>query len=246
MKKHSSLILLLLLFSCNYQYIDKPGLKGKVKKYTEYKMNIENNIVKDTFSTMTSIYNRKGQIVDQIIKLKNGEIFDQDFEYDNKENLIKEISYYDKNKIVVNYEYKDTLLTRAYSNSKADSIHTILNEIYYYSDKNKLDWRNYSQIIISDNDTSSYKNKYYYDKNEKLIKSITHWKSIYDSTFIKTKFEYNKFGLYSKSYSFNKNDSLTTTDEYNYEYDNNGSWIKKEIFRNDTLEYIYTRKIDYK
>ena len=104
MKKHSSLILLLLLLSCNYQYIDKPGLKGKIKKYTEYKMNIENNIVKDTFSTMTSNYNRKGQIVDQIVKIKNGETFNQDFEYDNEEKLIKEISYYDENKIVVNYE----------------------------------------------------------------------------------------------------------------------------------------------
>jgi len=245
MKKYSSLFLLLFLLSCNYQFIDKPGLKGKVKKFTEYKMSIENNVVKDTFSIMTTTYNRKGQIVDQIIELKNGETFNQDFEYDKKENLIKEISYYDDNKIVVNYEYKDTLLIRAYSISEADSIYTKMDEIYYYNDKNKLDSRHYSQILVSDNDTSTYNNKYFYDKNEKLNEYITQYKSISNSIFSKTKFDYNKFGLYSKTYSYNNNDKLTTTDEYKYEYDNNGSWVKKEIIRNDILEYIYTRKIDY-
>lgn len=246
MKKYSSLFLLLFLLSCNYQFIDKPGLKGKVKKFTEYKMSIENNIVKDTFSITTTTYNRKGQIVDQIIELKNGETFNQDFEYDKKENLIKEISYYDNNKIVVNYEYKDTLLIRAYSISEADSIYTKMDEIYYYNDKNKLDSRHYSQILISDNDTSTYNNKYFYDNNEKLNEYTTQYKSISDSIFSKTKFEYNKFGLYSKTYSYDNNDKLTTIDEYKYEYDKNGSWVKKEIIRNDTLEYIYTRKIDYK
>ena len=245
MKKTSLIILLFILISCGYKHIDEPGLKGKVKEYTEYKIIPNNKVENDTFSKKTNVFNRNGKVLKQVISQKNGEKFKQDFKYDNKEKLIKAISYYDKNKIIVNYEYKDTLLTRVYGNSESDSISTEMNEKYYYKNNHKLDWVHYSQIILSENDTSAFIGKYYYDKSEKLNKSITQWNSIYDSTFTKTKFEYNKFGLYSKSNDFDKHDSLISKDVYKYEYDNHGSWVKKEVFKNDTLKYIYTRKIDY-
>lgn len=246
MKKLTFIILSLFLINCNYKSIDKSGLKGKVKKCTEYKININDESEKDTFSITTNIYNRNGLLVNQLMELKNGKSFKQDFIYNNNEKLIKEINYFDKNKIIVNYEYKDTLLIGAYSNFKSDTIATIMNEKYHYSNNNKLDRVYYSQIIISDDDTTTFVKKSYYDKNEKLNKLVSQWNSKYDSTFNKTKFEYNKFGLFSKSSDFNKSDSLIGTDEFKYVYDDNGSWVQKEIFRNDTLKYIYTRKIEYK
>lgn len=62
----------------------------------------------------------------------------------------------------------------------------------------------------------------------------------------KNTFEYNDIGLQIKTDKFNAQDNLIETEIYKYDFDKNGSWIVKKTYKNDTLNYINTRTIEYK
>ncbi len=118
-------------------------------------------------------------------------------------------------------------------------------------------------------DTIRIENKYFYDKNNKLI--VEKFNIENDSTFDETKNKYHKNGELKESITvirdnefalternrYNENGDLIektvkTTDEktndvwrYDFEYDLNNNWIEKIEFKNDKPLRIVKRTIEY-
>ncbi len=248
---------LLLIFSflfiicCNYEIVDKPGLKGRIKKVIDYKIMIDKDNKRDTFSISTTKFNNKGQIIEtDVSMLYSKSTYNGINVYNSKDQIIKEIGYFDNIEIIVEYIYKDSLLIRTYGKSEYEEILVEMNEEYFYNNYNKLIKRVYSDISIEqeNQDTVSKNNfTYNYDVEEKLTESKMNMWSIYDSLKVKRIiFEYNDLGLQINANEFNENDDLIETDIFKYEYDKKGNWVMKENFENDTLKNVISRKIEYK
>jgi hypothetical protein len=232
--------------------IDKPGLKGRVKEFTNYQMSMKNidndSILRDTFFITTTKFNKKGKVIEfSSLYTHSNSTYKGINIYDSNNRIIKEIGYYDDNEIIVDYFYKDTILQKICSKSEMDDEINEMNENYFYSDKGKLLKRITSNIFIKNNDTVSLSNWIYkYDSNERPYESETVMNNVRDS-MKKTlnKFEYNDLGLQIKALEYNENDSLINTDIYKYKFDKKGSWIEKKNYKNDTLKYLTTRIIEY-
>lgn len=233
--------------------IDKPGLKGRVKEYTKYKMsnkNLENNsVLRDTIFITTTKFNKKGKIIEysSLYSYSNSTYKGKNI-YDSNDRIIKEIGYYDNDEIIVDYYYKDTLLQKIHSKSEIDSEIYEMNEQYFYNDKGILLKSIMLNISIENNDTVSSSNWISkYDLNERLYETEGIMNNALDSMKrTLNKFEYNDLGLQNKGFEYNENDSLINVDVYKYKFDEKGSWIEKENYENDTLKYLTTRIIEYK
>lgn len=240
------------IISCNYKSIDEPGLKGRVKQFTKYKLSFKKDeTLKDTVLITTTKFNKKGKVVEYLQHFTFAEP-NTDYKgtiiYDDNNRIIKEIGIIDKKEIIVDYVYQDTLLTRTFSKIKNDDPYE-MNEEYFYDDENKLSKRTYSQILFDENniDTiSSTYGVYKYNSKEQLLKSTIITKGKFENLKkTSNKYEYNEFGLQSKILEFNENDSLINVNVYEYKFDNKGSWIEKENYKNDTLVYLTKRMIEY-
>jgi len=252
MKKILFLFLVLSLIGCNYKIINKPGLHGRIKEYTDYNICIESigndSIIKDTISVRRNKLNRNGNLVKfEFLNLHSNSTYSNTNIYNSEGRIIKEIGKFDDNKVVVNYIYKDTLLQKIYSKQKIDNNILELNERYFYNKQGKLFKTIMSNIILDNNDTVSsdiFINKY--DSNNLLSQSLIIMNSAFDSTE-KTfcKYEYEDSGLLNKTFEYNEDNKLTKTKVYKYIFDKNGSWTEKREFDNDTLVYITSRIIEY-
>jgi hypothetical protein len=254
-KKILPLFLLLSLIGCNYKIINKPGLKGRIKKVIDYKIRIDKddigNSKLDTVSILTTNYNRKGQIIETgILMPQSNSVYKGTNVYDSKGRILKEVGHFDNKEIIVEYEYNDTLIHRTHSKAVFDGIITEMNEVYFYDKQQKLIKRKYSEISIGQKsmDTISISEFVYnYDQNERVKESIFKFWSVNDTlTTTKNTYEFNDIGLKIKTDKFNAQDSLIETEIYKYDFDKNGSWIVKKTYENDTLKYINTRKIEYR
>jgi len=252
MKNILFISLFLSLVSCNYKMIDKPGLKGRIKEYTDYKIHIENleddSILKDTIFISKSKFNKKGKVVKfEQLSVHSKTTYKNTNIYNSGGRIIKEIGNYNDNEIIVEYVYKDTLLQKVYSKNIIDNEISELTEQYFYDNQGVLKKRKTSSYIIENKDTVSsdiWVNNY--DENGVLYKSTSLMNNVLDSMKKTTyKYEYNKLELPLKTFEYDENDSLIVTNVYKYRFDKNGSWIEKENYKNDTLKYLTIRIIEY-
>ncbi len=252
MKKVISLFIFSLLLNCNYKTIDEPGLKGRIKEYTDYKMSIESlgndNIIKDTIFISTWRLNRKGKLIEfENLSVHSKTTYSSINIYNFEGRVTKEIGHLGDHEIIVKYFYTDTLLQKIYSKNEIDDGINEMIEQYFYSDEGKLLKRINSMIFIENKDTVSLSNRIYkYDSSELLYESTLLESNILDpikkTTF---KYKFDDLGLPLKTVEYDENDSLIRTNVYRYRFDKNGSWIEKEEYENDTLRYLTTRKIEY-
>ena len=243
-----------LISCCNEPNLLKNGLTKKADKITVHYIKVEsdslNNKVQDTISVREKKYN----INDQIINLFQQTLFDN-------ETLEIEYIYNDLNKIKteivkistdslpfkVNYNYKDLLLYQSEaivenSNERFEQVET-----YYYRKDGTKEKTISTQIFVDFESTDTIRNsvsKSYFDKNDfiKRIETIHHDKPNLNGI---TEFRYD-CGTLIKTLEYNYKDSLISTIEYKYEVDKFKNWVRKESIKNDKLNYIQTREIEYK
>ena len=258
LKRMNRLLILLssifLISCCNEPNLLKNGLTKKADKITVHYIKVEsdslNNKVQDTISVREKKYN----INDQIINLFQQTLFDN-------ETLEIEYIYNDLNKIKteivkistdslpfkVNYNYKDLLLYQSEaivenSNERFEQVET-----YYYRKDGTKEKTISTQIFVDFESTDTIRNsvsKSYFDKNDfiKRIETIHHDKPNLNGI---TEFRYD-CGTLIKTLEYNYKDSLISTIEYKYEVDKFKNWVRKESIKNDKLNYIQTREIEYK
>jgi len=252
MKQIISFFLFSLLLSSCYKMINEPGLKGRVKEYTDYKMHIEcledDNSTKDTLYITTTKLNRKGKIMEftQLsVHLNKTNSYINTFNPQGR--IIKRIGHFDDKEIKVEYFYKDTLLQKSYSKNEIDNGIYEMIEQYYYNDKAKLLKKIISNTIIENKDTVSSINWIYkFDSNELLYEATLIQNNALDSVKKTTyKYKYDDSKLPLKTIEFDENDNIIVTNEYKYRFDKNGSCIEIEEYENDTLLYLTVRKIEY-
>lgn len=249
MNKGFFFLFLMTTISCGYKVLDTPGLKGRVKRVTAYKLKVnKEKQYNDTVFVSTSKYNKKGKVFEYLeddpITASNPD-YKGVFVYDKNNNRIKEIGVSEGVDIVVDYVYQDTVLLRLFSKTELDSsdVQIELNEQYYYDRNNQLTTVVNTTVSLEKEkvDTISYFVSKY-DSNEKLVEQTF---SSYGQFYSLEKFQYNDFGLQEKVLVFNEMDSLIRTDVYKYKFDEKGSWIEKEQYENELLKYIVKRTIDY-
>ncbi len=251
------LILLLSIFligCCKAPKLLKNGLTKKASKITVYYINIKsdslNTKIQDTLSIRVNKYNSNDQITNLFQRtLYDGETLEIDYIYDDLNNIKTEIVKMSKDSLPfkVNYIYKDSLLYQSKSivENKSEKFEQI--ETYYYRKDGTMEKAMSTQIFIDLESTDTIRNsvsKSYFDKNE-LNDSIEtiHHNNLNRNR--KTKFSYD-CGTLVKTLEYNYKDSLISTTEYQYEFDEFKNWIRKESIENDKLNYIQTREIDYK
>ncbi len=266
MIKIGKFLLFILAFSCNYQTLDKTGLKGRVKHFTEYRIKLTEDTVGqqikyDTVLIQKINYNKYGQI-DFSKYIIPAKLRSSSKMYYNSRNLtIKEVcTAYDlteNNKIHhfdINYTYtfKDSLVLKCTTLSTIDSLEYHTTEQNYYDSNNQITRQtNYSiGIEKKSRDTILWqKATFYYQSNKNLIKSISQDYNFYDSTMNSNTYIFtydDSTNLLVKESEFDKNDTLKNTSIFKYQLDKNGSWIeKKEFDETGKLNYIYTRDIQY-
>jgi len=251
--------LLILLFSifligcCNKPKLLNNGLTKKVIKITEYTIKVKtdslNNKIQDTLVVTEKKYNDDDQIISRNQRnLFADESMKIEFIYNNKKikrEIIKLSN--DSTNFVVDYFYKDTLLIKTHSEFQNDIFRFEQIGKYEYNSDNTLKQSSLLQqsIHVETNDTimNTLEISKYNDKKF-VIKSIL-------SDFIKpernriTKYEYH-CGVLTKKRVFNSKDSLISKTKYKYEFDKFENWVKRESYENDKLNYILTRKIEYK
>ncbi|AXG74802.1 hypothetical protein DVK85_11405 [Flavobacterium arcticum] len=255
MNKVLILFFLIFLIGCS----NKPksldnGLTKKASKITEYIINVKKdslgNEIKDTLSIIEKKYNGNNQIINRVEQyLYSNESMQIKYDYNENEKLRREIVKLsnDSTSIIVNYFYKDTLLLKTLSETKNNAFYYKQIGRYKYNTENTLKQLSLFQyfIDVESNDTIAKTIEVNnYDKKKLLTKSIL-------SNFTEpeksrtTKYEYDSRTLI-KTREFNSKDSLILETVYKYEFDEFKNWIRKEAFENDILNYINTRKIEYK
>jgi len=148
----------------------------------------------------------------------------------------------------IDYIYKDDKLSEWKSLSEFDDFIIDMNEKYYYSTENKLTKRNYQyfSLDINNKDTISQQIAVFlYDSNEVQIESD--WSDAFDDySNFKEYYFYNDSELLVKKNKYHKISKEIDSFIFKYKYDNNNNWIERKSFENDTLKRITERKIEYK
>ncbi|TXD80606.1 hypothetical protein ESY86_20400 [Subsaximicrobium wynnwilliamsii] len=252
--------LLILLFSisligcCNEPKLLNNGLTQKTTQITEYTIEVKNdslnNKIQDTLVITEKKYNENDQIISRHQRnLFADETMDIEFIYNNDKNVKREIVTLsnDSSNFIVDYLYKDTLLIETKSESKNDIFQFKQIGGYKYNSDNELKESSIKQIYIDveTNDTitntleiSKYNNKEFV--TESKLSDFTK-----PERNRNTEYKYD-CGILMEMKEFNSKDSLTSKTEYKYVFDKFENWIKRESIENDNLNYIRTRKIEYK
>jgi hypothetical protein len=254
----NKLLILLLSISligcCNETKLLKNGLTKKANKITIYYIKIEsdslNKKVQDTVSIRVNKYNNKDQIINLFQKtFFDNETLEIDYIYNDLNKIKTEIVKMSTDSLPfnVNYIYKDSLPYQSKSivENKNEKFEQIEN--YYYRKDGTKEKTISTQIFIDFESKDTIRNsvsKSYFDNNE-LIDRIETIHNNNPNRNQKSKFKYD-CGTLVKTLEYNYQDSLISTTEYKYEFDKFKNWIRKESIENDQLNYIQTRKIEYK
>jgi hypothetical protein len=251
---------LILLFSitiigcCNQPKLLNNGLTKKANKTTIYFINIRkdssNNKIQDTVSIIESKYNSN----DKISYLTQNPLFTNEqmeieYIYDEFNKIKKEVGKISTDSIMftVNYFYKDSLLHKTKSETKNDIFHMKQIGKYEYNSDNTLKQTSLlnQYIDIESKDTIANTIEISKYDNKELITESKLSDFIKPERNINSKYEY-ECGILKIIKEFNDRDSLISKTEYKYEFDKFKNWVKRESFENGKLEYIKTRKIEYK
>jgi hypothetical protein len=251
---------LILLFSitiigcCNQPKLLNNGLTKKANKTTIYFINIRkdssNNKIQDTVSIIESKYNSN----DKISYLTQNPLFTNEqmeieYIYDEFNKIKKEVGKISTDSIMftVNYFYKDSLLHKTKSETKNDIFHMKQIGKYEYNSDNTLKQTSLlnQYIDIESKDTISNTIETSKYDNKELITESKLSDFIKPERNLNSKYEY-ECGILKIIKEFNDRDSLISKTEYKYEFDKFKNWVKRESFENGKLEYLKTRKIEYK
>jgi hypothetical protein len=147
----------------------------------------------------------------------------------------------------INYFYKDSLLLNTKSETKNDIFHMKqIGKYEYNSDKTLKQTSLLNQYIdIESNDTIANTIEISKYDNKELITESKLSDFIKPERNTNSKYEY-KCGILKIIKEFNDKDSLISKTEYKYKFDKFKNWIIRESFENGKLEYIKSRKIEYK
>lgn len=200
------------------QYIDERyhyDEKGQLDEKQDYKIN------GDVFIKTNYKYNELGQIIEEIRTYSDNSGSARKKEYDDSNNLIRE-SIYDRNtgelKERKTLEYKNGLLQYKTEYTAEGSIHST-DEIIY-SDDGKI--------------------------KEEITVFYPHETPYYEySKQIQHRFYNNKGILIKFTRKILNVPDLLHIDEYKYEYDNKGNWIRKLFYHNGIIVHVYEREIEY-
>lgn len=245
--------LLTLLFSisliacCNKPKLLNNGLTKKATKITEYIFDVK---IKDTLTIIKKKYNNNNQIIskNQWNLFDNGTITTE-FIYNKNKKIKREIVKLsnDSSSFIVGYFYKGDLHLKTQSETKNKIFHFKHVKEYEYNADNTLKQSSLLQqyINIESNDTITNTLQISnYNKKEIVTES-----KLFD--FIKP--EQNRVNKYDYDcrtlmniMEFNSKDSLISKMKFKYELDEFENWIKMELFKNDKLNSIRTREIEYK
>lgn len=248
------IVSLLLIGCCGENELPHRGLKGNVKKLTEYKITVKydslNKPIRDTLTVARKYYNDKNQIIELNQKfLFADETMDISYEYNRCNRLQKERvkMSFDSTWVNIDYAYRKSLLEKTISKSSRDSI--IFNQIglNQYDDDNKLIESTLSQIFVDLKSGDTIKNSLQIDKyNKSGIITQTEFKFRQDQEKnSRCEYIYNENDLVTIR-DFDKNDSLISTIRFEYIKDNLNNWIERKAFNKNKLNAIKYREIIYK
>ena len=206
--------------------------------------------VQDTISIREKKYSNNDQIINLFQKtLFDNETLEIDYIYNDLNKIKTEIVKMSTDSLPfkVNYIYKDSLLYQSEtivenSKEKFEQVET-----YDYRKDGTKEKTILTQIFIDFESKDTIRNsvsKSYFDKNE-LINGIETIHHNNPNRNRKSEFRYD-CGILTKTLEYNYKDSLISTTEYKYQVDKFKNWIRKESIENDKLNYIQTRKIEYK
>ena len=250
---------------------EKDGLKGKVKlvhiddaitKIGEPKRNSSNNTL-IFYQGGTFYYNINGFLIESISNDTSKSIspIKYIYEYDKNYNLIIITELYSDGNKSYEKNYFDNYgkMLRKEKYNKEDKI------TYSYEYKyNELGYQISERVKINDYD---FQFLYKYDTLGNNIEEVMIKNNIYQSKKeilykdLKQKIEIKEYNYENKLISINENkyllnnlveekryddsNNLTTTILYEYTFDSVGNWIKKQVYRNNELDYEQKREITY-
>jgi hypothetical protein len=259
MKNIHYIIFLIFLIGCSggcNPELNQYGLFGEVKSVKEIRIRVEklnDGLEKlDTILISVKKYDDNGFLVRDSIKMNDNYFIGKHF-YNSDGLLIKEVGKMNiqQNETTVDYFYsgKKIIKTKGYTKEhKGDfDIEYFQIEDYIYKDDELIECVQNSYLVNSKNKdttiTSGYTSKF--DENQLVIELDC---NIIDSLFPEYKYQYfrNSDGLIIKEKSTNKIDNTEKTFVYKYDYDEQGNWIGKSKFENDTIIELTKRIIEYK
>ncbi len=250
--------------------LEKMNLKGKVKSLKEFGFKIDENldgIIKiDSTRFDTYSFNDKGSIIEVIMCINSNVFSKLIYKYDNEGNKIEKnveshgdlflkwIYKYDKNRNkIIEYEYECNsnrlhrkIVYKYDDNQIKESVCTKPNgrldwkTTYKYDDRrNKIEMNDYyakSKLIgkltyIHDSEGNEIEINNYISDNQLIDKKIL-------------KYDEKKNIIEENWYDF-KSGNLLDRITLKYNYDKQGNWIKKTLFRNDEPMEIIEREIEY-
>jgi len=252
-------LLLTILVSCKaeLQRENDFGIKGDFKKliiinYRTKKDSLGKSI-KDTISIVNYKVNKRGKVKKSVTQLfSHNKIIDtvtSKYLYNSIGQTIKEITDTKSNKtnFEINYYYKNELLDVIKMRDTLEGFILELTENYSYDANDKLKLRESNQLAYNQikKDTFSFQKVIFkYDKNEFQIESD--WNELFsDFPNLKEYYKNDSLGLLQETISFNKLTKKTDTIIYIYKYDINNNWINSKSFKNNTLDQITDRVIEY-
>tara|TARA_B110000238_G_C16006378_1_gene386849 strand:+ start:48 stop:869 length:822 start_codon:yes stop_codon:yes gene_type:complete len=252
--------ILILLFSiiiigcCNQQKLLNNGLTKKADKTTIYFINIRRDSLNIKIQDTVSIIENKYNSNDKISYLTQNPLFTNEqmeieYIYDEFNKIKKEVGKISTDSVMftINYFYKDSLLLNTKSETKNDIFHMKqIGKYEYNSDKTLKQTSLLNQYIdIESNDTIANTIEISKYDNKELITESKLSDFIKPERNTNSKYEY-KCGILKIIKEFNDKDSLISKTEYKYKFDKFKNWIIRESFENGKLEYIKSRKIEYK
>ncbi len=246
----TSVIIVFLFSSCTKTHKtnwERDGLKGKVKSYSEILYNdvavdSAGNIKGKKFYIRKNVYDKKGNIRDEIVLSANGK-YNRRYKsnkYD-KRNCSLEMECYNKDTLfsVQKFKYDENgcrISTHEYN------LDGTLK--YYQTYKNDKNGNQVQLNSFDKNDHLVSKTEFKYDKKENLIEEVVYLKK---DDFYKTTYEYDTKGNVVKVKRYVKNDSLNVDMEIisKYEFDKKGNWLKKVDYKNDNPFFMTKREYEY-
>lgn len=237
------------------------------KKYDTRKKLIQTHkyhITGELYLSTNFLFNEKQNNTEEIIEYPDGHKSKKTYEYNDKNYLIKKIIHGKSYLIVDTYKYdKNGNLITIYNTDENNSNKG--KETYKYDIKNQLIKKGQ---YYSDG-SFSYLWEYKYDeKGNKIIEIIT---GLYESLSRKKLFRYDnrnnltRITIYDikesligeEFYQFDSKNNIIEERfsypadkrndlwNYKYEFDKNRNWIKRTSFKNNIVQFVTDRKIEY-
>lgn len=227
----------------NYYTTDlqKLDLSNEVKKFYKISYHLDKNdknsytnIIEDYF-----IFNEAGNLIEEGIHVnaKNPNIKNK-FHYDEKNlKILKEVFKKDVliNTTTYSYDENNRLVEEINLNSDNDTLQILVYE--------------YEKDLLIKRATSNKTNQlqryilYTYDKSNHLTKS-EHFKAT-DDLLSQYLYIYNENDHLKEMTVFNSDGSIEEKFNYEYEFDAQGNWFRKEIYENGEVISFEERKIEY-